>query len=97
MKPGTKVWYGPIYTLDGVEIITPRCADCNFPIGYDNGPVDGWQLEDGRTVCQRCCVADTVQSIQVGPQRAATASLRIGVSLGEGKATVEELRGGETL
>jgi hypothetical protein len=23
-----------------------------------SGPSDGWQLEDGRTVCQACCVAD---------------------------------------
>lgn len=35
-----------------------RCADCGGPIGEDNGPPDGWQLEDGRTVCHACCVAD---------------------------------------
>lgn len=35
-----------------------RCADCGGPIGRDRGPQDGWQLEDGRTVCQRCCVVD---------------------------------------
>jgi hypothetical protein len=36
-----------------------RCADCGTPIGHDDGPPDGWQLEDGRTVCNACCVADT--------------------------------------
>ena len=35
------------------------CADCNGPIGQDDGPPDGWQLEDGRTVCHACCVVDT--------------------------------------
>ncbi len=34
------------------------CADCGGPIGQDKGPPDGWQLEDGRTVCHACCVAD---------------------------------------
>lgn len=36
-----------------------KCADCGGPIGKDAGPKDGWQLEDGRTVCQACCVIDT--------------------------------------
>lgn len=35
------------------------CADCGAPIGQDKGPPDGWQLEDGRTVCHACCVVDT--------------------------------------
>jgi hypothetical protein len=35
------------------------CADCGGRIGQDNGPSDGWQLEDGRTVCHACCGADT--------------------------------------
>ena len=35
-----------------------NCADCNGPIGQDDGPPDGWQLEDGRTVCHACSVAD---------------------------------------
>jgi hypothetical protein len=34
------------------------CADCGGPIGQDKGPPDGWQLENGRTVCHSCCVAD---------------------------------------
>jgi len=34
------------------------CADCGGTVGQDSGPSDGWQLEDGRTVCQACCVAD---------------------------------------
>ena len=38
--------------------IERRCADCGCRIGRDNGPPDGWQLEDGRTVCHACCVAD---------------------------------------
>jgi hypothetical protein len=36
-----------------------KCADCGGPIGRDAGPHDGWQLEDGRTVCHSCCVKDT--------------------------------------
>jgi hypothetical protein len=38
--------------------VTQNCADCGGPIGKDNGPPDGWQLEDGRTVCHSCCCAD---------------------------------------
>ena len=38
-----------------------RCADCAGPIGHDAGPKDGWQLEDGRTVCQRCCGQDLIR------------------------------------
>ena len=34
------------------------CADCGEKIGQDKGPDDGWQLQDGRTVCHACCVAD---------------------------------------
>ena len=34
------------------------CADCGMAIGTDKGPPDGWQLEDGRTVCQACCAED---------------------------------------
>lgn len=34
-----------------------RCAECGCQIGRDNGPRDGWQLDDGRTVCQACSVA----------------------------------------
>ena len=35
------------------------CADCGDKIGSDAGPEDGWQLENGRTVCHACCVKDT--------------------------------------
>lgn len=35
------------------------CADCGAEIGNDAGPPDGWQLEDGRTICHACCVEDT--------------------------------------
>lgn len=38
--------------------ITQRCADCGGSFGQDNGPPDGWQLEDGRTVCHACCRID---------------------------------------
>ena len=34
------------------------CSDCGGPIGMDSGPIDGWELEDGRVVCQECCVSD---------------------------------------
>ena len=37
------------------------CADCAGPIGLDAGPKDGWQLEDGRTVCQKCCGQDLIR------------------------------------
>ena len=40
------------------------CADCNSRIGEDNGPPDGWQLEDGRTVCDACCVKDLRRLIE---------------------------------
>lgn len=44
--------------------ITQRCADCAGPIGQDTGPPDGWQLEDGRTVCHSCCRADFRRHIE---------------------------------
>lgn len=36
------------------------CADCAGPLWEDGlgGPVDGWELEDGRTVCHACCVKE---------------------------------------
>ena len=34
-----------------------KCADCGGPVG-ETGPPDGWQLEDGRTVCHTCCRKD---------------------------------------
>lgn len=37
---------------------TIQCDDCGDPIGQDDGPPDGWQLEDGRTVCHSCCLRD---------------------------------------
>ena len=41
------------------SFVMPKCADCGDKIGFDEGPKDGWQLEDGRTVCHTCCVKDT--------------------------------------
>lgn len=60
------------------------CADCSEPIGEDDGPKDGWQLEDGRTVCQRCCSQDLIrfadrlkaQSESVAALQAALANLQ---------------------
>ena len=45
-----------INLADIIEI--PLCSDCGRLIGYDDGPADGWELEDGRVVCQKCCVHD---------------------------------------
>lgn len=42
-----------------ISLLGIFCEDCGGPIGFDDGPPDGWQLEDGRTVCQKCCVDDT--------------------------------------
>ena len=42
----------------GYLVVVRRCADCGCRIGQDKGPPDGWQLEDGRTVCHACCAAD---------------------------------------
>jgi len=33
-----------------------KCTQCGGVIGQDNGPPDGWQIEDGSTICQSCCV-----------------------------------------
>jgi len=35
------------------------CDDCGDEIGLYHGPNEGWELEDGRTVCHDCCVSDT--------------------------------------
>lgn len=35
-----------------------RCDDCQGPIFNGEGPPDGWQLEDGRSICHECCGAD---------------------------------------
>ena len=61
-----------------------RCAACAGPIGLDAGPKDGWQLEDGRTVCQTCCGQDLIrfadrlkaQSESVAALQAALANLQ---------------------
>ena len=47
-----------VYGVSPIQYTLPPCADCGGPIGQDNGPSDGWQLEDGRTVCQKCCAKD---------------------------------------
>lgn len=50
---------GDVLWTEGDRSWWHRCADCGGPIGEDHGPRDGWQLEDGRTVCHACCVRDT--------------------------------------
>lgn len=42
-----------------------RCDYCDGPIGKDDGPPDGWQLDDGMTVCHACCVEDTKKNMKV--------------------------------
>jgi hypothetical protein len=51
--------------LRRAEPYEPTCDDCGVEIGYDNGPRDGWQLEDGRTVCQCCCIRDTKKQLGI--------------------------------
>ena len=46
-----------------VNLTELLCADCGAPIGHDKRPKDGWQLEDDRTVCNACCVADTKKQV----------------------------------
>lgn len=41
------------------------CSECQGPIGQDEGPPDVWHLDDGRTVCQACCMSDTVSSMDM--------------------------------
>lgn len=36
-----------------------KCADCGKPTHGKAGARRAWQLEDGRTVCNKCCAADT--------------------------------------
>ncbi|WP_252178335.1 hypothetical protein [Endozoicomonas sp. 4G] len=35
-----------------------HCADCGREIELNKRPCEDWQLEDGRTVCPECCIAD---------------------------------------
>ena len=35
------------------------CSDCGVEIGCDESPLDGWQLDDDRIVCNACCIVDT--------------------------------------
>lgn len=45
-----------------------KCAMCGCEIGKDAGPPDGWQLEDGRTVCHSCCAKDTKKRLDEHPK-----------------------------
>lgn len=40
-----------------------KCDRCSMEVGKDEGPEDGWQLENGETVCDKCCVDDTLKII----------------------------------
>ena len=46
---------------DRVTVI--RCDQCGDIMGND-GPKDGWQVENGRTLCHACCVSDTKNTTQ---------------------------------
>lgn len=41
-----------------VEVSPLACADCGRRVGEDGGPADGWQVEDGRTICNTCNAAE---------------------------------------
>ena len=34
------------------------CADCGCEIRHGGSPRDMWEMEDGRTVCHKCAVAE---------------------------------------
>jgi len=63
MRFGSTV--APASTENNVMRCEMKCADCGIKIGLDDGPPDGWQLEDGRTVCNKCCVLDTSKIINI--------------------------------
>jgi len=37
-----------------------QCQLCGENLGKGKGPPDGWELEDGKTVCHKCCVENTI-------------------------------------
>jgi len=41
------------------------CADCGNKINQDNGPPEGWELENGRIICNSCCVINTKKMIKL--------------------------------
>ena len=48
----------------GLDKKQNTCDDCGVNIGEDNGPADGWKLEDGRIVCHVCCSRDTKKIVR---------------------------------
>lgn len=38
-----------------------KCIDCGIELTSENAPPGGWELEDGRTVCTKCCAKDLNQ------------------------------------
>ena len=57
------VYHGPCRKSNNAAKTLVQCAYCGGPIGQINGPPDGWQLEDGLTVCHKCCVEDTKREL----------------------------------
>lgn len=54
------------HSIRTTETTARLCDDCKKPITTYGGSPDGWQLEDGRSVCQVCAVRDlrgTVEQI----------------------------------
>lgn len=54
---------------------TLHCADCGKSI------LQGWQLEDGRTVCHQCCVADTGRIVNRYRMRGIAMNVTVGILL----------------
>lgn len=50
-------------TSASLTVDMPPCADCGGIVGKDDGPPDGWQLEDGRTVCHSCAGKDLYRHV----------------------------------
>lgn len=53
--------------MDGLEREMMICADCKKPITGKTEPADGWQLDDGRTVCGHCCAQDLKAAANLYP------------------------------
>lgn len=53
-----------------------RCDDCGGPIYCGAGPLDGWQLEDGRNVCNDCSIADLRRIFELLKQSPSDSKLR---------------------
>jgi hypothetical protein len=47
-------------TLNNGRELLMQCQLCGENLGKGKGPPDGWELEDGKTVCHKCCVENTI-------------------------------------